>query len=175
MTKKNEFGLTARTELFAQLIAGGETHLDAYRKVYPKSAGASVLTLRPRSSRLAANPPVRARIASLQAAACARAGLTADGVLREIMNIAFSDLSNAFTENGVMKPVNEMDATTRAAIASWEITKDGTKIKFWDKNAALDKLMKHLGQYAIDNKQRADPLSELLAQLSGGIFEPKAD
>jgi hypothetical protein len=30
-----------------------------------------------------------------------------------------------------------------------------TKIKLWDKNAALEKLMKHLGLYETDNRQKA--------------------
>jgi len=34
-----------------------------------------------------------------------------------------------------------------------------TKIKFWDKNRALEMAMKHLGLYNRDNTQRSENLS----------------
>ena len=34
-----------------------------------------------------------------------------------------------------------------------------TKLKVWDKNAALEKAMKHLGLYEKDNSQRAPNLA----------------
>jgi hypothetical protein len=32
------------------------------------------------------------------------------------------------------------------------------RVKFWDKNAAIDKAMKHLGAYERDNAQRSESL-----------------
>ena len=47
--------------------------------------------------------------------------------------------------------------------ASWcaGVDADGrlTRIRLWDKNAALEKAMKHLGLYNRDNTQRSENLS----------------
>jgi hypothetical protein len=71
-----------------------------------------------------------------------------------------------------------MDLDTRAAIASMEVDErkvDGivvrtVKIKFWDKNAALEKAMRHLGVYERDNTQRSENL-ESPGGAGGGADE----
>jgi hypothetical protein len=35
------------------------------------------------------------------------------------------------------------------------------KVRFWDKNSAIEKLMKHLGSFEKDNLQRAGALADL--------------
>jgi len=39
------------------------------------------------------------------------------------------------------------------------------KVKLWDKNQALDKIMRHLGAYKRDNEQKVDALTALLQQF----------
>jgi phage terminase small subunit len=173
MASKNQYGLNVAQEAYAQARARGETQLDSYRTAYPKSAGAREDTLRPRASNLEKLPLVSARIASLQAAARERGVVAIDDVTREIASIAFSDMAKLVDTNGVVRKLHEMDPATRAAIASIKHKFGGViEIKFWDKNAALDKLAKILGMYALDNKQKADPLAALLGELSGRIVEP---
>jgi hypothetical protein len=71
-----------------------------------------------------------------------------------------------------MKDPREWDDATAAAVASIEIVEEfsGTgadrklvghtkKVKLWDKNAALEKALKHLGLYERDNTQRSENLS----------------
>jgi len=70
----------------------------------------------------------------------------------------------------IVLPKREREKRTRLGrLASFEIEeergKDGDtttrirKVKFWDKNAALEKLMKHLGSFERSNRQR------------GGLFD----
>jgi len=58
-------------------------------------------------------------------------------------------------------------------VASFKIDEYGRiEYKFWDKNSALDKAAKILGLYELDNKQKSDPLVDLLASLSGNVLGP---
>ena len=55
----------------------------------------------------------------------------------------------------------ELDDDRAAMISAIEVDADGrlTRIRLWDKNAALEKAMKHLGLYNRDNTQRSENLS----------------
>lgn len=44
--------------------------------------------------------------------------------------------------------------------------------RFWDKNAAQEKLARHLGLYKRDHGQHTDRLDALLKSLSGAAFRP---
>lgn len=81
-----------------------------------------------------------------------RVEITADNVLREIARLGFSDPRKLFDENGNLKPIHELDDDIAAAVAGIDVVVRGDgenalqvrKIKFWDKNNALEKLGKHL-------------------------------
>jgi phage terminase small subunit len=73
--------------------------------------------------------------------------------------------------------LDELDDYTAASVASFEVQElfagSGEerkligytkKVKLWDKNAALDKLMRHLEAYKRDNEQKVDALTALLQQ-----------
>lgn len=77
--------------------------------------------------------------------------------------------------NGTLLLPHELDADTAAAIKSFEIDKDGAiKYVFWDKNSAMERLFKHKGLFELDNKQKADPLADLLGALKGNVVGPVA-
>ncbi len=69
-----------------------------------------------------------------------------------IAHVAFSDIRKLFNEEGNLHPLHELDENVAAAITHADVVtlEDGDevvrvkKIKLWDKNAALEKLMKHL-------------------------------
>jgi hypothetical protein len=87
---------------------------------------------------------------------------------------ANSDPRRLYHADASLKQIAEMDDDTRAAIASMEVHErkiDGivvrtVKIKFWDKNAALEKAMRHLGLYERDNASHSENL-ELQVVLVG--------
>jgi phage terminase small subunit len=123
---------------------------------------------------MAANYKVNTRIYALRAAAEKLSTLEASRVLDEIAKLAHSDVSGIMHPDGRIKLPNELDAATRAAVASFEIDAKGTiKYRFWDKNSALDKAAKHLGLFERDNDQQTAPLRDMLASLGGRVICPK--
>lgn len=92
-----------------------------------------------------------------------RLKITAKRTLKEIARIAFLDPRKFFDENGNLKPVAELDDDTAAALAGIEIVvknvRTGTgenaawepeitkKIRFADKNSALEKLGKYFKMF----------------------------
>lgn len=101
------------------------------------------------------------------AAAEAITGVSVERTLRELGRIVHVDPRRFFKEDGSLKPITELDDDCAAALASVEVTEEFEgrgedremvgylkKVKFWDKNAAIDKAMKHLGMFERDNLQR---------------------
>ncbi len=174
MAVKNERGLTPARERFAQLVGSGIKQAEAYRQCYPSTATWKPVSVHQKASRLAAEPIVAARIAEVQAGAAERAELDGAEILKEIKRLALSDIGGIMHADGKrVKLPHELDAATRAAVASFKIDEYGRiEYKFWDKNAALEKAAKIKGLYEVDNKQKADALGELLQGLSGNVMGP---
>lgn len=85
---------------------------------------------------------------------------TKDKVINELAMIAFSDIAQAFNPDGSLKPFTDMPLNIRKAIAAVEVDElfEGTgrertqigftkRLKFWDKNKALDMLGKSLAMF----------------------------
>ncbi len=124
------------------------------------------------------NGKVSAYIAEKKKERQANTGITAERTLKELAALVFSDVRKLFDASGALKPVADLDDATAACIASIEVDTlfDGsgkereavgttTKIKMWDKNSAAEKLMRHLGMFKEDNKQKTDPVSDLVSFL----------
>lgn len=174
MSRFNEHGLTPQQEAFAVAVAGGSNLSDAYRKAYPRSVKWKQEHVHVKASEMASSAKVERRIAALRAAAEKVSTLDAARVLDEIAKLAHSDIAGIWHEDGRVKLPHELDPATRAAVASFEIdAKKTIKYRFWDKNAALEKAMRHLGQYALDNHQKTDPLQSLLDSLEWKVIGPK--
>lgn len=106
------------------------------------------------------NPVIKARLEELQAPTMARYEITAEKIIHELYRIATCDIGQAFNEDGTMKPIHEIPEDVRRAIQAVEVEQlfDGTgadryqvghtkKIRFWDKNKALEMLGKHFKLY----------------------------
>ena len=121
--------------------------------------------------RLLKDVEIAAAIEKRQAELANRYELTTDRVLKECARIAYADPRKLFDAKGRVIPIKDLDDDTAATIASVEhieefkgrgadreLTGYTKKIKVWDKNAALEKAMKHLGLFEKDNKQNRVPV-----------------
>lgn len=110
--------------------------------------------------RLLTNPNIAAAVQKAKDTRARRLKVDADEVVQIALNLARSDLRKLFRPDGRMKPPHEWDDETAAAVASLETLEEfegkgadrrqvgvTRKLKTWDKNAAVDKLMRHLGLY----------------------------
>ena len=172
--------LTLKQENFvlAYLQSGNAT--DAYRTAY-NAKGMKYGTIWVKASELLAIGKIKVRLNELRKPVIEKAQLTLEKVINENAKIAFFDIRTLFDSNGNIKPVNDWDDNIGAAVSSIEVEElyvgsgkdrinigQTKKIKFWDKSAALDKLMKHLGGYEEYNKQQAiSPILELVQAIMG--------
>jgi len=132
------------------------------------AAGYSAKTAGQAGNRLLKNVEITDSVAERRAEVIESMQLTTERTLREIARLAYFDPRKLLDSSGRPKPLHELDDDTAAAIAGMEVLdkydkpEDGgastvstiIKYKLADKNAALEKAMKHLGQYEQDNKQR---------------------
>ncbi len=118
-------------------------------------------------SRLMTRDDVITYVDTLRAAQSKDMSATVKRVIRELARVGFSDLRKIMDpETGRMLDPCEWDDDTAAAIASIEVieTTDRNgktryythKVKTWDKNAALEKLCRHLGVYADDSAAKVN-------------------
>lgn len=125
-------------------------------------------------------PEIAAAIESLRNEHAKKTGLTVERVLTEAMRLAFFDIRKLTDAEGNPIPINQLDDDTAAAIQGLELAtersrdEDGSgtvvrKYKLADKNAALERLFKHLGLFQKDNDQNnpAKALQALLDVVDG--------
>ena len=125
-----------------------------------RRAGYSENTARQTGAENLSKPDIARAIQVAQAERSKSTGLTAERVVQELGRLALADVRKLFNDEGELRPLNELDDDMAAAIAAVDIVTMGQgqneaplyvrKVKLWDKGAALDKLMKHLGAYAPD-------------------------
>lgn len=118
------------------------------------------------ASKKMSQPNIAAAIAERSKTVAEQAGLRTVDVLKELRKLVHADLRKLFREDGSVKDVSEWPDDVAAAVSSLEINelfegqgKDRMqigytkKLKLWDKNAAVEKAMKHLGLFEKDNVQ----------------------
>jgi phage terminase small subunit len=108
-----------------------------------------------------------------------RTGMQLADVVALIAKLATFDIADLYDENGNLKPLNEIPAHARLAIESIDSEEvfEGRghdrqqvatvkKVRMAKRGESLDKLMRHLGGYELDNKQQLEPLTQLLGELA---------
>lgn len=153
-----------RKKLFveAYLVNGGNGRQAAIEAGYAPKAAAQ------QASRLLTDANISYLIKERRAKLVESMELTTERTLREIARLAYFDPRKLLDNTGRPLPLSELDDNTAAAIAGLDVEdlysgrgEDKEQIgvvvkyKFADKNAALEKAMKHLGQYERDNKQKS--------------------
>lgn len=172
--------LTPKQENFCIEYLKSGNASDAYRRSYnAKKMSAKVIANR--ASELLDNGNIRVRLEELKKPVIEKTQLTLERVILENMNVAFFDIRTILDNDGAVKPVNEWPPEAGAAISSIEVLEqyEGSgkdrvfvgylkKVKLVEKGAALDRLMKHLGGYEQDNKQKGNALQDFYNKISGG-------
>lgn len=148
-----------RRELFAQTFVQTGSMAKAAAKC---GYGGTPKSLKVSGYRLMQVPEVRARILQIQRDMRRELAITTRDVLAELSRIAFLDPRSIFDDRGELKPMNMLDEDVARAIGGYKVTtktfgEDGEsvekEVKFISKDAALDKLGKHLGLWRNENEE----------------------
>lgn len=150
------------------------------------TAGYSAKTAKQQGSALLTKLDVSQAISKRRGQLIEKMELTTERTLREIARLAYVDPRKFFHADGRPKEITELDDDTAAALAGMEVVEEweGTgqdrklvghtkKYKLADKNAALEKAMKHLGEYEADNRQR-NPIHEMSEDALQRFIDRKA-
>lgn len=173
-----------RERLFVDAyIANGNDGAKAARTV-----GYSAKDAKKQAFTMLRRPNVVKALAERREKLAVRYELTTESVIGELSKIVHADPRRMFAANGTILPVKDWPDDVAGMVASIEVDElfEGSgkekvwtgytkKVKLWDKNSAIDKAMKHLGLFEKDNKQKTDPLVELLARVSGSALKPVED
>lgn len=149
--------LTLKQETFCQKYIECEGNAtEAYRQSYDVT-NCSPQVINNESGLLLKHAGVAARIEELTDLRLKRHQTTVDRVIAEYAKIAFLDPKKVFYPDGRLRPLDEMDSDTAAAIGGIEIveqeiedsgiTNTIKKIKLVDKKGALDSLAKCLAMF----------------------------
>jgi phage terminase small subunit len=112
-------------------------------------------------------PYLQAHIAELRAEIQERNNMTIDELVMTLANMSRFDLAECYDKDGKLKSIHDIPKEHRMAIGGIETLEqnfEGVKIgqvqklKILDRNAAIDKLMRHLGGYETDNKQKTSKI-----------------
>lgn len=98
--------------------------------------------------------------------AMANTGLTVERTMREIARLTYSDIGKIIGPEGKVLLPHELDADTRAAVASFKIDEYGRiEYKFWDKNSASDKAAKILDMYSPEKVEHSGEVTQITRRL----------
>jgi phage terminase small subunit len=146
--KAKNAALTDAEERFCDEYIVSLNATTAYQRAYP---GASYTSARARGSELRAKLSIKAAIEGRQKALRKRNNCEADRVVQELVRLAFSDIEDVvdltLPANPCLRNRDEIPPDARRAIQEISRTQFGVKVKLASKDAALDKLMRHLGLY----------------------------
>jgi phage terminase small subunit len=195
VSESNPLALTEKDVLFVNEYMKDFVAQNAYMKAYPNC---SKKTAASSSWKMLDKPAVQAELVRLMNERTEKLKLEAAQVLREISFLSFSRVDKLYSPvTGALLAPDQWPEDMKAAVASVETTElfehmpggekqligYTKKVKLYDKNAALDKLMRHLGQYEKDNIQKAfgdglstmdlqqarDKLAEIMSRAKGGM------
>lgn len=178
--------LTPKQENFCLAYLETGNASEAYRRSY-NTAKMKPETICRNAKGMLDGTKIAARIAELRKPVEEAVQIDLMRVVKELVRLATFDPRRLLNADGSPKPINELDDDTAAAIAGLDMLeqfegqgKDRVfvgyvkKYKIADKNAALDKLMKHLGGYEKDNRQKADGVLDLIRAVAGANADSPA-
>lgn len=159
-------------------------------------AGYSARTADQKASTLLKDPAVANAVAVIKRQETARLydeySISRAKVLRQVSIGAFPDVRKLFREDGSPKSIHELDYETSCMIAGIEVVEkyEGSgedrvfvgnviKYKLADRRGYVEMLMRHLGEYEIENKQvgaaAANAITALVSQMRGSSLQVVRD
>lgn len=164
----------AKLREFADLYRGGPdgvrgNQAQCYKLTHPK---ASPKVCESMGSEYMNHPYTQAYLREKTDAVAQSADITQERVLTEVARCGMYDMRRLFDADGEPLPPHQLDDDIAAAVVGLEVTtvlgdEESTavrryKYKLSDKGPAQEKLMKFLGLYEKDNKQKNESLAEAL-------------
>jgi len=132
------------------------------------------------ASTMLADEKIQGRIKALRESVSDKAGMTQAEILKIAGHMARASLADFYDEAGALKLPSEWTEEMRHVAAGLkthdlflgsgdERAKIGEvrEVKLIDKNQAVERWFKHFGLYEKDNKQKTDPVRDLLAAIDG--------
>lgn len=163
--------LTAKQQKFVEEYFKDSSSISAaavragYSKVSARAASKNILTV----------PKVREALDELHTIRKHRLGITEDRILLEMSRIAFADLGNIVKQDEHGNLTIDWDSLSpdqTAALSEFSKGRAGTKIKNYDKLAALVHIGKHIGMF----REKVEVEAKLsLEQLVMDSFKKKED
>ena len=167
-------------EFIDEYLANGRNGTRAYLKVYPNAKYDTARTLAPK---IFANLRVSKYLEKREVELREKYQLTTDDVMRSLSQALHFDPANLYNEDGSFKSIQELDQDTRMALSGITVTEmaGGAKIggdagiehvgihtkklKWLDKNAVREQVMKHLGLFSKD-KDPPPPAANIIIDVS---------
>lgn len=158
----SEASALERYKLFAEgwLANGGNATQAA------KDAGYSAKTAYSQGQRLLKHVDVVRLIREGQARLRGKFELQTEAVLAELAKLTFSDARDLYDFDGNLKPIHLWPDHAAAAVSTIKPTRWGIEVKCWNKSAAVSDSMKHLGLFEKDNRQKVDPVAQLMQHIA---------
>lgn len=137
-------------------------------------AGYSEKTAQEQASQNLSKLIIQNRVSELKKEISDRNKITVDECVSILADLARFDLNKIYNDDGSIKPISEIPERERKAIEAFETDEtklDGMKIgdvrklKMTSRRAAVIELMKYLGGYEKDNKQKTPYLEDLKVQI----------
>lgn len=130
------------------------------------------------ASKLLREPKVSEAIAQRAKSVANKYRLTTELAAKTIYQELTFDPAKLYREDGSLKDVTELDEDTRMALVSVEFEQIGgkdspvtvRKVKWAARHQAREQLMKHLGMFEADNKQKS-PLDGIPREMLQAIVE----
>jgi len=158
MASENPYNLTDKQKRFCE-----EYMVDLNATQAAIRAGYSEKTASEAGYENLRKPQIENYILELKNEVSERNKITVDECIQILANIARNDIAEFYDENGNLKDIHSIPKESREAIeelSTYEEKHEGMvighirKIKSSGKQAAIDKLLKHLGGYEKDNSQK---------------------
>lgn len=146
------------------------------------AAGFSAKTAEVKASQLLREVKVLDAIRERRESLVKKYELTAEMVTRSIVQELNFDPAKLYDEDGNLKSLNDLDEDTRMVLSGVEFVQIGSpdapvfvkKVKWAQRHQAREHAMKHLGMFEKDNRQKVDPIVQILEELGGRSAFPVA-